>query len=115
MPIRNHNRGGKVEREIHRYGTHLWNVLMNIFRANDKGTVSITGSSSDGMRGGIYSNKSHHDYDASSYLYNYIFTYFLKFRINEFKNQQICLLLAMHYNLSYFTIDVDTYIIYNIM
>jgi hypothetical protein len=38
----------KIEREIHRYGTHLWNVLVHIFRPTDKGTVSITGSSADG-------------------------------------------------------------------
>ena len=53
----------KSEREIHRHCVHLRNVLTNIIRAIDKSTVTIVGSTSDGMRGGIYGNQNHHDYD----------------------------------------------------
>ena len=54
----------KCEREIHIHAIHFKNVLMNISQANDNETANIfTGSISEGMCGGIYSNKSHHDFD----------------------------------------------------
>jgi hypothetical protein len=53
----------KAEREIQRYCTHLRNVLMNFFPITDIGTLTITGSTSDGLCGGINNNQSHHDYD----------------------------------------------------
>ena len=53
----------KNEREINRHGVHLLNVLMNIFVCSDTFTITLTGSSSEGMCGGLYSNQSHHDTD----------------------------------------------------
>ena len=53
----------KSEREIRRYGIHLNNTLVNIFRITDKFQITITGSTSEGICGGIYSNQRHHDYD----------------------------------------------------
>ena len=53
----------KNEQEIHRHSMDLHNVLMNIFRTSDKCMYIITGSTADGMRGGINSNQSHHDHD----------------------------------------------------
>jgi len=53
----------KREREIHIHHEHLRNVLMTIFRIADKCTITITGSIAEGMRGGIYCNQSHGDFD----------------------------------------------------
>ena len=53
----------KSEREIRRYDIHLNNTLVNIFRTTDKFQITITGSTSESICGGIYSNQSHHDYD----------------------------------------------------
>ena len=53
----------KIEREIRRYDIHLNNTLVNIFRTTDKFQITITGSTSECICGGIYSNQSHHDYD----------------------------------------------------
>ena len=53
----------KIEREIHRHRVHLWNALGNMFLPTDKGTVTLTGSISEGICGGIYSNKTYHDHD----------------------------------------------------
>jgi hypothetical protein len=36
---------------------------MFIFRTSDKCMYAITGSTEDGMHGGINSNQSHHDHD----------------------------------------------------
>ena len=43
----------KSEREIHRHDVHLKQELVNIFHPNDKLTITITGSTSEGMCGGI--------------------------------------------------------------
>jgi hypothetical protein len=51
----------KREREIHRHRVHLQNVLVNIFRNTNNDTFTLTGSTSEGMCGGIYSNHSHRD------------------------------------------------------
>ena len=53
----------KSEREIRRYDIHLNNTLVNIFRTTDKFHITITGSTSECICGGIYSNQSHHNYD----------------------------------------------------
>jgi hypothetical protein len=53
----------KSEREIRRYDIHLNNTLVNMFRTTDKFQITITGSTSESICGGIYSNQSHHDYD----------------------------------------------------
>jgi len=53
----------KTEREIHRHETHLRNVLLKFLLPNDIFTYVITRSTSEGMCGGMYNNKSHHDYD----------------------------------------------------
>ena len=36
---------------------------MNIFQTSDKNTITLTGSTSEGLCGGLYNNKSHHNYD----------------------------------------------------
>ena len=53
----------KCEREIQRYHIHLYNVLMNMFRTSDKSMYKITGSTVEGMHGGIYSKIINHDCD----------------------------------------------------
>ena len=53
----------KREREINRHDIHLKNELFNIFHPNDKLTITITGSTSEGMCAGIYGNQSPHDTD----------------------------------------------------
>ena len=53
----------KSEREICRYDIHLNNTLVNIFRTTDKFQITITGSTSEGICGGIHSNQSHDDYE----------------------------------------------------
>ena len=53
----------KSEREIHRHYEHPRNVLMNIFRVAEKSTITIAGSTAEGMRGGIYSDQRHGDDD----------------------------------------------------
>ena len=51
----------KREREIHIHQERLGNILFNIFRKTDTMKVMQTGSTSDGMRGGIYNSKCYHD------------------------------------------------------
>jgi hypothetical protein len=53
----------KREREIHIHQERLGNILFNIFRKTDTMKVMQTGSTSDGMRGGIYNSKCYHDND----------------------------------------------------
>ena len=53
----------KCERQIQRHFAHLRTALNNIFENTDTCTSAIAGSTSEGMCGGIYSDKSHHDYD----------------------------------------------------
>ena len=53
----------KCEREIHIHDVHLNNKLFNIFRLTNKITGKLAGSTSEGMCGGIYGNRTHHDYD----------------------------------------------------
>lgn len=53
----------KSEREIHIHSVHLRNAIVNIFQTSDKSTITLTGSTSEGLCGGLYNNKSHHDYD----------------------------------------------------
>ena len=53
----------KREREIHTHCAHLWDVLFNIFRKTGTRKIVQTGSISDGMRGGVYNYKCHHDSD----------------------------------------------------
>jgi len=53
----------KNEREIHIHQMHLLNELDNIFRTFDRVMTTLTGSKSEGMYGGFYSNKSHYDID----------------------------------------------------
>ena len=48
----------KFERKIHRHHVHLRNA-----HTSDKYAFAITGSPSDGMCSGIYSDQSHHDHD----------------------------------------------------
>jgi hypothetical protein len=50
----------KREREINRHDIHLKNELFNIFHPNDKLTITITGSTSEGMCAGRR-NKMHHN------------------------------------------------------
>jgi hypothetical protein len=52
----------KNERDIHRHSMHLHNFLMNMFRTSGKCMHTITGSTGEGMCGGIYSNQIHHDH-----------------------------------------------------
>jgi hypothetical protein len=49
----------KREREINRYYEHPRNLLINIFHVARKSTITIAGSTVEGMRGGIYSNQRH--------------------------------------------------------
>jgi hypothetical protein len=49
----------KSEREINRHYEHPRNLLMNIFHVAPKSTITIAGSTVEGMRGGIYSNQRH--------------------------------------------------------
>ena len=49
----------KSEREINRHYEHSRNLLMNIFHVARKSTITIAGSTVEGMRGGIYSNQRH--------------------------------------------------------
>ena len=51
----------KCEREIHRNYVHINNELLDIFKTTDKTT--LTGSTSDGMCGGIYGNACQYDHD----------------------------------------------------
>ena len=51
------------EREIKRHCEHPRNVLMNIFRLTEQNTITIAGSSAEGMRGGFYGNDRHGDMD----------------------------------------------------
>ena len=53
----------KSEREIHIHSVHIRNAIVNIFQSSDKNTITLTGSTSEGLCGGLYDNKSHHDYD----------------------------------------------------
>jgi hypothetical protein len=53
----------KCEREIHRHHFNLWNALLNSHQVTDKSTRTMTGSQLEGMCGGIYNIKSHHDCD----------------------------------------------------
>ena len=53
----------KNQREIQRNSIHLLNVLMGIFINTDKLTITLTGSTSEGMCGGCYGNQSPHDVD----------------------------------------------------
>ena len=53
----------KCEREIHIHAVHLNNELLNIFRLTDKVTITMAGSTSEGMCGGIYDNQRYHDFD----------------------------------------------------
>ena len=52
----------KGERQIQRHGVHLMNVLIDIFRTVEH-TVAHTGSTAEGLHGGIYGNKDYHDSD----------------------------------------------------
>jgi hypothetical protein len=49
----------KREREINRHYEHPRNLLMNIFPVARNSTITIAGSTAEGMRGGIYSNQRH--------------------------------------------------------
>ena len=49
----------KCEREIHRHHFNLLNALMNSHQTTDKSTITVTGSQSEGMCGGIYNIKRH--------------------------------------------------------
>ena len=51
----------KNEREIHIYSIHLRNALVNNVLTTDKVTVALKGNTSEGMCGGIYNNKRHHE------------------------------------------------------
>ena len=53
----------KGEREIHRHGVHLLNVLVDIFHTTDKFTSTLTGSTSESMCGGICGHRRHHDFE----------------------------------------------------
>jgi hypothetical protein len=47
----------KRERELNRHYEHVRNLLMNIFPVARKSTITIAGSTAEGMRGGYYSNQ----------------------------------------------------------
>ena len=49
----------KSEREIKSHYEQPRNLLMNIFSVARKTTITIAGSTAEGMRGGIYSNQRH--------------------------------------------------------
>ena len=51
------------EREIQRHRLSVQHIRDNNFHPTEKGTATLTGSTSEGMCGGIHSNQSHHDYD----------------------------------------------------
>jgi hypothetical protein len=53
----------KNEREIHIYDIHHGNELMTNLRTTDKCAAIFTGSTSEGMCGGMYNIKNKHDYD----------------------------------------------------
>jgi hypothetical protein len=53
----------KNEREIHIYTTHLRNRLKTNWRTTDNCEILITGSTSEGMCGGMYNTKRKHDCD----------------------------------------------------
>jgi hypothetical protein len=53
----------KTEREIQRHYEHPRNVLMNIFRLARQCTITIAGSSAEGMRSGFYGNERNGDID----------------------------------------------------
>jgi hypothetical protein len=43
----------KSEREIHIHCVHLRNAIVNIFKTSDKSTITLTGSASEGLCGGL--------------------------------------------------------------
>ena len=51
------------EREIQRYQIQLYHVFHNIFPPSEEIKFAMKGSTADGMRGGFYSAKNHHDFD----------------------------------------------------
>ena len=51
------------EREIHRHDVHLNNALMHIFNPTAKITITMAGSNSEGLCGGIYGEQTRHDSD----------------------------------------------------
>ena len=53
----------ETERKIERYNVHLQNEIVNIFLTTDKFAIKQTGSTSEGMCGGIYGHQSYHDSD----------------------------------------------------
>ena len=53
----------KNERKIHRHDIHLQIAILNIFGPADQLAITMTGSASEGMSGGIYGMESHHDSD----------------------------------------------------
>jgi hypothetical protein len=53
----------KNEREIHRHDVHLNNALMHIFNPTAKITITMAGSNSEGLCGGIYGEQTRHDSD----------------------------------------------------
>jgi hypothetical protein len=51
----------KNKREIHRHDIQLQIALSNMFHPANKLAMTMTGSASEGMYGGIYGMESHHD------------------------------------------------------
>ena len=51
----------KNEREIHRHNLHLFNLIENIFGTN---MITMAGSTSEGICGGIYNFQTYYDYDS---------------------------------------------------
>ena len=68
---------------------------MNIFQTSDKNTITLTGSTSEGLCGGLYNNKSHHYYD-------FLFTHGnIKLYTPRTKNINNAPLLLLHDNEEY--------------
>ena len=53
----------KSEREIHRHSTHLRKILSIIFHIDYTYTYAITGSTAEGLQGGIYHDQGDSDFD----------------------------------------------------
>ena len=97
----------KCEREIHRHECHLRDALLNSYRTTDKFPIKTTGSNSEGIIGGIYNNKSHHDHDL---LFTSSNIKLLPLRTNNINNPSLLLLHENEdYDLSFLVEEDDNF------
>jgi len=97
----------KSEQDIWRHSMHLTDELVNIFMPDDKSTVSMRGSLAEGMAGGMYNNKSDHDYDMLT-TYRHIKLYTP--RTNNINNPPLLLLHDnVDYDASFFVEEDDNF------